>query len=186
MDLQVNLRKILKKGAISSELEFQRVSIIDRRIRLLVKDFPGLADERAQLRALLKAYEDKHWLNQEITDKKVEESDQAQHFAEQERVFLDRRKNAIRSKLKEFGITQKQLGDILGHTSATYMSELMNGINPFTLNDLIVIHQLLNIELENLIPTILSQQVRSRLLGTISKLKNPKLKLIESNGSVLV
>jgi hypothetical protein len=62
----------------------------------------------------------------------------------------------------------------------------MNGINPFTLNDLIVIHQLLNIELENLIPTILSQQVRSRLLGTISKLKNPKLKLIESNGSVLV
>ncbi|WP_157750465.1 helix-turn-helix domain-containing protein [Mucilaginibacter gotjawali] len=98
---------------------------------------------------------------------------------------MDKRKNAIKSKLKEVGITQKQLGDILGHTSATYMSELMNGINPFTLNDLIVIHQLLNIELESLIPTTLSQRVRSRVLGTISKLKNPKLKLIGANIGVL-
>jgi antitoxin component HigA of HigAB toxin-antitoxin module len=185
MDLQVNLKKILRKGAISNELEFQKASIIDRRMRLLVKEFPELSDDREQLRALLKAYEDKHWVGQEITDKKVQESDLAGHFAEQERAFLDKRKNAIKSKLKEVGITQKQLGDILGHTSATYMSELMNGINPFTLNDLIVIHQLLNIELESLIPTILSQQVRSRVLGTISKLKNPKLKLIESNGGVL-
>ncbi|MBB3055658.1 helix-turn-helix domain-containing protein [Mucilaginibacter gotjawali] len=185
MDLQVNLKKILKKGAISSEQEFQKASIIDRRMRLLVKEFPELSSDREQLRALLKAYEDKHWVGQEITDKKVLESDLAEHLAEQERVFLDKRKNAIKSKLKEVGITQKQLGDILGHTSATYMSELMNGINPFTLNDLIVIHQLLNIELESLIPTTLSQRVRSRVLGTISKLKNPKLKLIGANIGVL-
>lgn len=185
MDLQVNLNKILKKGAISTELEFQRASIIDRRMRLLVKEFPELSGNREQLRTLLKAYEDKHWVGKEITEKKIRESDLAEPVAEQERVFLDKRKNAIKSKLKEVGITQKQLGDILGHTSATYMSELMNGINPFTLNDLIVIHQLLNIELETLIPTILSLQVRSRVLGTISKLKNPNLKLTQSDGFVL-
>ncbi|BAU53056.1 hypothetical protein MgSA37_01223 [Mucilaginibacter gotjawali] len=70
MDLQVNLKKILKKGAISSEQEFQKASIIDRRMRLLVKEFPELSSDREQLRALLKAYEDKHWVGQEITDKK--------------------------------------------------------------------------------------------------------------------
>ena len=152
---------------------------------MLVKEFPELTEERKQLRALLKAYEDKHWVEQEITDKKVQESDLAAYFAEQERVFLEKRKNAIKSKLKEIGLTQKELGAILGHSSATYMSELMNGINPFTLNDLIVIYHLLNIELENLIPTILTRQVRSRVLETITKLNNPHLKMLESIDLVL-
>jgi len=62
MDLQVNLKKILKKGAISTELDFQRALIIDRGMRLLVKEFPGLSADREQLRALLKAYEDKYWV----------------------------------------------------------------------------------------------------------------------------
>src|SRR5258708_11748557 len=137
MDLKVSIRKILKKGALTSELVLQRASIIDRRMRLLVMEFPELAEDRKQLRALLKAFEDKHWVEQEITDKKIEESDLAENFAEQERIFLERRKNAIRSKLKEIGLTQKELGAILGHSSATYMSELINGINPFTLNDLV-------------------------------------------------
>jgi transcriptional regulator with XRE-family HTH domain len=185
MDLQVGLKKLLKKGVLSDELDFQRASVIDRRLRLLVKEFPELTEERKQLRTLLKAYEDKHWVEQEVTDKKVQESDLAVHFAEQERIFLEKRKNMIKSKLKEKGLTQKELGAILGHTSATYMSELMNGINPFTLTDLIVIHHLLNIELENLIPTILTKQVRNRVLETIAKLDNPHLKLLKPNDLVL-
>jgi len=179
MDLQVGLKKLLKKGALASELDFQRASVIDRRMRLLVKEFPELTEERKQLRTLLKAYEDKHWVEQEITDKKVEESELAAHFAELERVFVEKRKNIIKSKLKEKGLTQKDLGTILGHTSTTYMSELMSGINPFTLNDLIVIHHLLNIDLESLIPTILTRRVRNRVLETIIKLNNPNLKLLE-------
>lgn len=55
------------------------------------------------------------------------------------------------------------------------MSELVNGTCPFTLNDLIVIHFLLKIELKNLIPTVLPLQVQDRISNTISKLKNPKL-----------
>jgi hypothetical protein len=54
----------------------------------------------------------------------------------------------------------------------------MNGVNPFTLNDLIVIHHLLNIELENLAPTILSQQTTGRISATISTLNRLNLKLI--------
>jgi antitoxin component HigA of HigAB toxin-antitoxin module len=177
MDLQVGLKKLLKNGVLTNELDFQRASIIDRQMRLLVKEFPELAENRKQLRALLKDYEDKHWVKQEITDKQVDESELAEQFAEQERLFLEKRKNGIKSRLKEIGLTQKELGAILGHTSATYMSELMNGVNPFTLNDLIVIHHLLNIELESLIPTILTRQVRSRVLKTVAKLNNPKLKL---------
>jgi hypothetical protein len=98
---------------------------------------------------------------------------------------VETRRNTIKYKLKEIGINQKDLAAILGHTSATYMPELMNGINPFTLNDLIVIHHLLNIELEILIPTILTSQIRTRVLGTISKLNNPKLRLTEPDNLIL-
>ena len=186
MNLQVGLNKILKKGALTSEADFQAAIIIDRKLRLLVKEFSELGEDRKQLRALLKAYEDKHWLSAVVTDKKVEESDLAERLAEQERLFVEKRKNAIKSKLKEIGLNQKELGVILGHNSATYVSELMNGINPFTLNDLIVIHRLLNIELESLIPTILNSQIRNRVLGTIAKFNNPNLKLSETNDLVLI
>lgn len=175
MDLQVSLKKILKKGILTSELEFERASVIDRKLRLLVKEFPELNEERKQLRALLNSYEDKHWVTAEITDRKVEESERAAQIAEDECVFLTNRKNLIKAKLKEFGLTQKDLGFILGHTSATYVSELINGINPFTLNDLIVIHSMLNIELECLIPTIIPKQVQVRISDTLLNMKNPKL-----------
>lgn len=177
MDLQVSLKKILKKGNLTSELEFEQSSIIDRKLRLLVKEFPELNEERKQLRTLIKSYEDKHWLGREITEKQVEESDLAAQIAENERIFMENRKNQIKSKLKEVGLTQKDLGFILGHTSATYMSELINGINPFTLNDLVVIHSLLNIELKNLVPTMLPKQVQVKISNIIEKMKNLKLKL---------
>jgi transcriptional regulator with XRE-family HTH domain len=184
MDIQTGLKKLLKKGSLVNELDFQRAMIIDRQLRLLVKEFPELAPDRKQLRALLKAYEDKHWIEEAVTDKKVEESELASQFAEHERIFIEKRKNVIKSKLKELGLTQKELGTVLNHSSSTYMSELINGINPFTLNDLIVIHHLLNIELEFLIPTILTRQVRSRVSKTIIKLNNPRLKMLENVGIV--
>lgn len=174
MDLQVSLKKILKKGTLNNELEFQRASIIDRQLRLLVKSHPEILDDRKALRRILKDYEDKHWMNTEITDQKVDESDFAAQIAEQENNFNLRRKKIIRARLQENGLTQKELGLILGRTSETYMSELMNGINPFTLNDLILIHKLLNIDLALLIPTTLNTQVIGRVLNAIMRLNNPK------------
>ncbi len=176
MDLQVSLKRILKKGNLANELEFERASVIDRKLRLLIKEYPELEEDRKQLRALLKTYEDRYWIAQEITDKQVEESELAIKIAENERIFIENRKNKIKLRLKELGLTQKDLGFILGHTSTTYMSELINGINPFTLNDLIVIHSILNVELENLIPMIIPKQVEVRISSIFSKDKNPMFK----------
>lgn len=57
------------------------------------------------------------------------------------------------------------------------MSEIMNGINPFTLRDLVIINRLLKINLADLVPTFLPQTERIKIKLSIDKLKNPKLKL---------
>ena len=57
------------------------------------------------------------------------------------------------------------------------MSELMNGITPFSIRDLIILHRLFHIKLEYLIPTIISQKDRGKLKESITKLDKPKLKL---------
>lgn len=177
MDLQLSLKKILKKGSLNSEIEFQQASVIDRQLRLLVKDYSELKDNRKQLRFMLKVYEDQNWTNSELTDKQVEVSDLAAQIAGKENIFNLNRKQVIKSRLREKGLTQKQLGTILGHTSETYMSELMNGKNQFTLNDLILIHKLLDIGLEQLVPTTLSTQTIAKVRYAVSRLNNPKLNL---------
>lgn len=176
MDSQVSLKKILKMGFLTSELDLERATMLDRRLRLMLKEFPELAEDRKKLQEIIIAYEQKHWVEQEITEEKVVESDLAGQIAEKERVFLHHRKNLIKSTLKELGLTQKELGAILGHSSASYISELICGVSPFTLNDLVVMHRLLGIELQYLIPTTLTKQVTVRILDIISKLNNPKLK----------
>jgi len=176
MELQGNLKKILKKGVIKNELDFQRAAFIDRQLRLLVKEFPALAEDRKQLRALLAAYEEKHWVKAAVTDQLVQESDRALAIAEEENDFLLKRKHAIKNRLKELGLTQKDLAVILNHTSASYVSELINGVNPFTLTDIIVMHKLLNIPMDELVPTTLTMQVINRVISAISGLNQSKLK----------
>lgn len=181
MELQTNLNKILKKGTLSNELEFQRASVIDRKLRLLVKEYPELADDRKKLRDILKAFEDQHWVKSIPTDQQVQQSDLAVQIAELEHLFNLKRKKVIKGRLKEIGLTQKDLGMILGHTSETYMSELINGINAFTINDLILIHKLLNINLSDLVPTTLNLNTIDRVISVVSKLNNPKLQIKQSD-----
>mgnify|MGYP006444675019 FL=1 len=78
-------------------------------------------------------------------------------------------------------MSQQDFGKILGHNSKSYISELMNGVSPFSLKDLIIINRLLNIDLTDLIPTFLPQSDRSKIRTTIEKLDNPKLKLSKDN-----
>ena len=61
------------------------------------------------------------------------------------------------------------------------MSELMNGINPFSLKDLIIIHRIFKIKLELLIPTIIPEKERGRLKSSILKINKPKLKLTKKD-----
>lgn len=169
--------KIIQKGFISSELELERALIVERKLRLMMNENPELRENRNQLRTIIKDYENKNWSkNAIITKEKINDSDLAEFTSEKERIFLAKRKEAIKSKLTELGITQQDLGLILGHNK-TYISELMNGINPFTLKDLIIIHTLFNIKLENLIPTTIPQKESKRIKSSILKINKPQLKL---------
>lgn len=169
--------KILQKGSISNELELEKALIIERKLRLLVKENPELAESRNKLREIIKEYEKSNWsADSIISDKKIKESDAAELIAEQERKFLVNRKEIIKAKLSELGINQQDLGLILGH-SKSYISELINGINPFNLKDLIIIHKLFNIKLEDLIPTTIPQKESEKIKSSILKINKPKLKL---------
>ncbi|PKP18077.1 MAG: transcriptional regulator [Bacteroidetes bacterium HGW-Bacteroidetes-23] len=170
-------KKIIQKGSISDELEFEKALILERKLRLLSVDNPDYKEDRLKLRQLIKDYEKNNWSSvSEITDEKIKESDNAELIAEQERIFVLKRKQIIKEKLTNLGLNQQELGSILGHNK-TYMSELMNGINPFTIKDLIIIHRLFKIKLENLIPTTISHKERGRIKLSILKINKPKLKL---------
>ncbi len=73
-------------------------------------------------------------------------------------------------------MTQQDLGVLLGHNKS-YMSELINGVVQFSLKDLIIIHRVLNIKLQYLIPTYLQNETRRRIIQSIKKLNKPKLQL---------
>ena len=177
MKEQADLKSILKAGKLTNELDLERASILDNKLRLLAKDNPELMESRKRLRAIIKQYEKTNWSKESVIDEqKIKESDIAEFIAEQERVFLENRKNAIKEKLDKLKITQQELGKILGH-GKTYMSELMNGVSPFSMRDLIILHRLFGIKLENLIPTIISEKDRVRIKASLNQLNKPELKL---------
>ena len=169
--------KIIRKGSISNELELEKALIIERKLRLLVSENPEYKEIRSQLRSIIKEYEKNNWNeNSIISAEKIEESDSAEFIAETERQFLAKRKEIIKSKLTELGLNQQDLSLILNH-SKSYMSELINGINPFAIKDLIIIHKLFKIKLEELIPTTIPQKETGRIKTSILKINKPKLKL---------
>lgn len=156
--------------------------IADRRLRVLSKEDSKYKVLRKKLRDLIEDYENKNWsTNSTITDEKIQDSDLAELIAEKERQFIQNKKELIRKKLKNLNLTQQNLGSVLGHKSKSYMSELMNGMSPFSLKDLIVINRLLKIELSNLAPTFLPQSDQVRIRISIDKLDNPKLKLSQED-----
>lgn len=177
MKVETDLKSILKAGKLTNELDLERALILDRKLRLLAKDHPEISDSRKKLRSIIEVYESGNWSKEsKIDDSKIKESNLAEFIAEQERIFIEKRKNAIKEKLKDLKLTQQDLGTILGH-GKTYMSELMNGVSAFGIRDLIIIHRIFEIKLEKLIPTILSQRDRIRLKSSLLELNRPQLKL---------
>lgn len=178
MKTQFDIEKVFETGYLSNELEYERALIADRKLRVMSKTNSRLKPIRQKLRDIIEKYETKNWSpKSDISDEKIRESEIAELIAEKERMFLKRRKDLIKQKLKTNRLTQQQLGEILGHKSKTYMSELMNGIAPFGMNDLIIIHRLLKINIKDLIPTTLSQLQRKRVKRKLSEIGNNKLKL---------
>ena len=182
MKTQLNINELLDLGKINNELDFERALVADRKLRVLSKNNPSYKSLRKKLRNLIEDYENRNWNSSlRISEKKLRESDIAELIAEKERLFIKRRKELIKTRLKSLGLTQQNFGIILGHNSKSYISELMNGINPFSLKDLIIINRLLKIELTDLVPTFLPQAERVKIKSSIDKLDHPKLKLSQDD-----
>jgi len=185
MKTQFDISQLIETGKILNELDFERALIADRKLRVLSKENPKFKTIRKKLKDLIEEYENKNWsTDSKISDKKIRESDISELIAEKERLFIQRRKEFIRKKLKNLNLTQQDFGKILGHQSKSYISELINGVSPFSLKDLIVINRLLKINLSDLVPTFLSQSDSTKIRTTIKKLDNPKLKLSKEDVAI--
>jgi hypothetical protein len=178
MKTEFDIEAILKKGRLSNELDYERALVAERKLRLLAKEDAQFTTLRHQLRELLESYERSEWADADsIDDRQLIQSEKAEFIADQERQFLETRKRTIRNRLKQLELTQENLGSILGHKSKTHMSELMNGIKPFTLKDLIIMHRLLKIEMSVLVSVFLSDADQKRVKLAVNQLDKPKVKL---------
>lgn len=133
------------------------------------------------MRNLIEEYERNNWADEDkITDSQVKESDLAEALVQAENEFYHRRKELIKIKLKEAGLNQTDLAKILGHRKG-YMSELINGLRPFSKEDLVVINRLFKIKLEDLIPTFIKQDRASHIKRTLSAISNNKIRLTKKD-----
>ena len=173
----INIKEVESIERLVNEYDLQKASLLERKLRLMSDENPDLKQLRKKLRGLIKEYETREWANFEnISDLKIEESDKAEAIVDYEQKFIDKRKEIIRKKLKEFDMTQQELGILLEHPKS-YISELINGVSQFTMKDLVIIHRIFGINLKSLIPTYLQSETRERVRGSILKLNKPKLKL---------
>ncbi len=178
MKTQLDIMKLIAQGEIHNELDFERALIADRKLRVLSKKDSKFKAIRIKLKNLIEVYEKQHWsAASPIDESQLLESDLAEALAEKERQFIARRKGLIKIKLKQLALSQQDFGKILGHHTKSYISELMNGVRPFSLKDLIVINRLLQIDLTDLVPTFLPQTERIKIRTSLEKLQHPKLYL---------
>lgn len=182
MKTHFDIEKIVENGSISNELDYERALVADRKLRLLSKENKNFKSLRLKLRAIIEDYENAEWNNiDEITDDKLLESEKSERIAEAERLFIEKRKQEIKKKLKDLDLNQEDLAKLLGHRSKTHMSELINGITPFKLKDLIIINRLLKIDIDKLVPIFLSKEDQLKVIDAVKLLDNPKIKLTSND-----
>ena len=173
----VNLKEIKNIQQLDNEYDLQKALLLDRKLRVMVKENAELKPIHDKLFKLIQDYEQKNWSAYEnISDEQFEEAETAEQLVEIERKFIEQRKDAIRKKLKSYDMTQSDLGILLGHKKS-YTSELINGVSQFSMKDLVIIHRVLRIDLSKLIPTYLQNETRERIKRSIAQLDKPKLKL---------
>lgn len=178
MKTHFDIEKLVENGSITNELDYERALVADRKLRLLSKKNAHFKTMRQKLRDLIEQYEKSEWNTVDtISIEKMIESDASERIAEAERVFIENRKQEIRNRLKELDLSQADLAFLLGHRSKTHMSELINGIKPFTLKDLIIIHRLLKIKITKLVPVYLSKEDQLKVKEAIRQLDKPKINL---------
>jgi len=167
-------RKMIEKGALTSELEMERAVWIERSLHLLTNDYPELESLRKEIFNLIVQYESIHWSNfDSIPKEQFKESNRAEKQVKREFAFFRKRKELILAKLKKYGLNQNDLAEILAH-SKSYTSELLNSTRAFSMNDLIIIHRLFDIKLDDLICTEISPETKKRIDAALKKVaSNP-------------
>lgn len=172
-----SIQNVEKINTLNSELELEKATDLYLKLRVLSKENESYKILRERLSKLIKEYEDKNWSDSKsITNQQVEESDLAEQIVQTENSFYTKRKEIIRKKLKENGLNQTNLANILGHSKG-YVSELINGIRPFSKDDLVIINRLLKIDLENLIPTFIKEEKVIHIRKTLKSIPKNKIRL---------
>lgn len=172
-----SIPNILKISSLTNELEYEKANSLYLQLRVLAKDDKSYQAIRTHLKGLMKSYELIHWADEDkITDQQVKESDLAEAIIQAENEFNQKRKQLIKTRLKETGLNQNDLAKILGHRKG-YMSELINGMRPFSKEDLVIINRLFKIKLEDLIPTFIQQDRAKQIQKTLASLSKSKIKL---------
>jgi len=173
----IDIREIDNIEQLDNEYDLQKALLLDRKLRLMVKEDPDLKPLNDKLIELIQDYEEKNWSDSEkISEKQFDEAETAEQLVEIERKFIAQRKEVIRKKLKSYDMNQTDLAILLGHKKS-YMSELINGVSQFSMKDLVIIHRVLRINLTKLIPTYLQNETGERVKQTITRLNKPKLRL---------
>jgi len=176
-----SIQNILKINSLTSELELEKASSLFMQLRVLEKEDKTYRPIRDHLRDLIKEYEKKNWVDEDkITDSQIKESDLAEELVQAENEFYYKRKELIKTRLKEAGLNQNDLAKILGHRKG-YMSELINGLRPFSKDDLVVINRLFKIKFDDLIPTFIKQERASHIKKTLESLSNNKIRLTKKD-----
>lgn len=176
-----SIQNIQRLNSLESELDFEKASSLFLKLRVIEKEDESYKPIRKHLRKLIKDYEEKNWGDESsITDNQIKDSDLAETLVQAENDFYEKRKKRIKAKLKEAGLTQNDLAKILGHRKS-YMSELINGLRPFSKEDLIVINRLFKIKLEDLIPTFIKQDRASHIKRTLESLSHNKIRLTKKD-----
>ncbi len=171
------LNNILKIKEISNEIELEKATSIFLILRKSKGDFPDYPGIMQHLQKLILEYEQEHWTDEKkITDEQIDGSDLAEAMQRAENEFNYKRKELIRSKLRGSGLNQNDLARILGHRKG-YMSELMNGLRPFSKEDLVIINKLLNIDYTDLVPPFIKQEKANRIIKILNDIPKSKLKL---------
>src|SRR6056297_1695701 len=102
-----SIQNIQKINSLISELEYEKASSLYLQLRVLVKDDKSYEPIRTHLRGLIKDYEEKKWTDDNsVTDDQIKESDLAEVLIQAENEFHYKRKELIKTKLKEAGLNQ--------------------------------------------------------------------------------
>ncbi len=178
---KLTINNILKVHSLNNELEFEKASSLFLQLRVLANDGNSYSSLREHLAKLIEEYEELHWKDEDsISEEQIIESDLAEALVSAETEFYAKRKELIKIKLKQNGLNQSDMAKILGHRKG-YMSELINGLRPFSKEDIIIINRLFKIKLDDLIPTFIKQDRAKHINQTLKSLGKSKIRLAKKD-----